>query len=98
MNQELLLLGAGHAMAARQPLLWQQRWFLWAYVLFALSGIVWGTVLLPIQIAQAKLAREFASGGPIPERFWQLSRRWTVAGIIASLLPLGSLVLMVVKP
>ena len=39
-----------------------------------------------------------ADGGPIPERFWQLSRRWTVAGIIASLLPLGSLVLMVLKP
>ena len=93
-----LLLGAGHAMAAQQPALWHQSWFLGAYVLFVVSGIVWGAVLLPIQIAQAKLARGFADGGPIPERFWQLSRRWTVAGIIASLLPLGSLVLMVMKP
>ena len=93
-----LLLGAGHAMAAQQPALWHQSWFLGAYVLFVVSGIVWGAVLLPIQIAQAKLARGFADGGPISERIWQLSRRWTVAGIIASLLPLGSLVLMVMKP
>jgi uncharacterized membrane protein len=93
-----LLLGAGHAMAAQQPALWQQRWFLWAYALFAVSGVVWLAVLLPIQVAQTRLARGFAGGGPIPERYWQLSVRWSVAGIIASLLPLGSLGLMIMKP
>ena len=93
-----LLLGAGQAMAARQPGLWHQRWFLGAYSLFAVSGLVWLALLLPIQVAQARLARGFASGGPIPARYWVLSRRWMIAGAIASLLPFGSLALMVLKP
>lgn len=93
----LLLIG-GHAMAALQPALWQQTWFLVGYALFALSGLVWLAVLLPIQLEQARLARTFAQGGEIPPRFHQLSRRWNIAGAIASLLPFVSLWLMVTKP
>ena len=93
-----LLLGAGHVMAAMQPELWQKHWFIWSYALFVLSGIVWGAVLLPIQIKQAKMAKQFADGGTIPEQYWKLSRRWAVAGVIASLIPMGSLALMVLKP
>jgi uncharacterized membrane protein len=95
----LLMLIAGHAMTAQQPLLWKQPWLPWSYVLFALSGVIWAAILLPLQIIMAKMARAFAaSGGPIPERYWELSRCWAIAGSIASLLPLASLWLMVTRP
>lgn len=92
-----LLIG-GHAMAALQPELWHHLWFLWGYAFFALSGVLWLTILLPIQVEQARLTRAFAQGGEIPVRFYQLSRRWNIAGALASLLPLASLWLMVHKP
>ena len=93
----VLLLGAGHVMLADRPDLWGASWFLWSYGLFIASGVVWMAVLVPLQVAQARLARGFAQGGTIPPRYWVLSRRWTVAGSVASLLPLGSLYLMVTK-
>lgn len=92
-----LLLTGGHAMAARNPAYWSQSWFLGAYVLFAVSGVVWMAVLLPIQSKQARLARTFEKGGEIPEEFWKLSKRWNGAGAVASLLPLGALFLMIAK-
>lgn len=73
-------------------------WLLWGQGLLIASGVIWVVVLIPIQIAQARLARDFAGGGPIPERYWQLNRRWLVWGIIATLVPLGNLYVMVFKP
>lgn len=91
------LLATGHAMAAALPHLWRETWFLLAYGAFALSGLVWLAILLPLQIRQARLARQFATGGPIPAAYWQLARRWNLAGSIASLLPFASLFWMVAK-
>ena len=92
-----LLLATGHVMAATLPGLWQQAWFVRAYACFGLSGLIWLAVLLPVQIKQARLARQFAQGGDIPADYWRLARRWMVAGSLASLLPLASLFFMVVK-
>lgn len=92
-----LLLSSGHVMAAYRPDLWQTGWFVTAYALFVASGVVWAAVLLPIQIAQIKLARNFAQGGEIPPRYWTLARRWMIAGTLATLLPFGSLFLMITK-
>jgi uncharacterized membrane protein len=77
---------------------WQTRWLAWGIGLFGASGAIWIIVLLPIQIEQARLARSFASDGPIPERYWKLSRRWAVWGTIATVLPLANLYWMVFKP
>ena len=55
-------------------------------------------VVLPVQTAQARLARDFADSGEIPPRYWELNRRWLVWGIIATLLPLANLYFMIVKP
>jgi uncharacterized membrane protein len=55
-------------------------------------------VLIPIQYKQAKLAKQFAHGGIIPQEYWRLGRIWMAVGIIAILLPLLSVVLMVFKP
>lgn len=90
-----LLLGSGHGMIALNPALWEQTCLRLGYAAFALSGLLWLAVLLPVQIRQARLARGFATGGPIPAEYWRLTRRWNAVGAVASLLPLGTLWLMV---
>ena len=73
-------------------------WITWGLALFAASGIIWVAVLLPVEVAQARLARQFAAGGEIPERYWRLSTLWAVFGTIATLLPLANLYFMIYKP
>ena len=75
-----------------------QAWLIWGQGLFIASGVIWAAILIPTQIAQARAARSFAHGGPIPESYWQLNRRWIVWGTVASVLPLANLYFMVFKP
>jgi uncharacterized membrane protein len=67
-------------------------------VLFVASGGLWVAVLVPIQVQQARLARGFAPGAEIPERYWRLGRTWTLVGGVATILPLVNVFLMVFKP
>jgi uncharacterized membrane protein len=94
----VLILIGGYGMAAVGHLDLQQKWLAWGQGLLAASGVIWVAVLVPTQIAQAKLARSFAQGGAIPERYWQLNRRWVLFGIVATALPLANLYFMVAKP
>jgi uncharacterized membrane protein len=73
-------------------------WLTWGWWLFVASGIIWLTVLIPIQIAQSRLARRFAGAGPIPRGYWRLATAWSVFGAIATVLPLINVYLMTVKP
>jgi uncharacterized membrane protein len=73
-------------------------WLIWGQSLFIASGIIWVASLIPTQITQAREARAFADGGPIPESYWRHGRRWAIWGTIATLLPLANLYFMVVKP
>jgi len=73
-------------------------WLLWGQGLFIASGVIWAVILIPTQIAQARAARAFAGGGPIPAAYWRMSRRWLIWGTVATLLPLANLYFMVFKP
>jgi uncharacterized membrane protein len=73
-------------------------WLTWGWSLFIASGVIWLTILIPIEVLQARLARGFRDGGVIPERYWRLSRLWATFGVIATILPLFNLYLMVFKP
>ncbi len=73
-------------------------WLAWGLWLFVASGVIWAAVLIPCQIAQARLARGFADGGPIPDRYWRLNRVWGVFGVLATILPLAVVYFMVAKP
>jgi len=44
-------------------------WLLWGQGLFIASGLIWVAILIPIQIAQARMAGGFAGGEAIPERY-----------------------------
>jgi uncharacterized membrane protein len=55
-------------------------------------------ILLPIQIKQARMAKQFSEQKPIPEQYWKLGNLWIIFGILATLLPLANLYWMVFKP
>ena len=73
-------------------------WLTIGWSLFVASGVIWATALIPIEVMQARLARQFATEAKIPERYWRLSMLWSVFGAVATILPLANLYFMVVKP
>lgn len=93
----LLLIGA-YGMVLVGGLDLRQSWLMWGQGLLGASGVVWVAVLIPVQSAQAKLARGFAAGGEIPKRYWELNRRWLIWGTVATVLPLANLYVMIFKP
>ena len=94
-----LLLGAGIANATLHGMdYFKIRWLAWGYGLFIASGVLWVTVLIPVQWKQAQLAKQFGHGGIIPAEYWKLGRIWIVVGMVATLLPLANLYWMVFKP
>jgi uncharacterized membrane protein len=74
------------------------KWLAWGYWLFIASGVIWVAILLPIQIKQARMAKQFSEQKPIPEQYWKLGNLWIIFGILATLLPLANLYWMVFKP
>jgi uncharacterized membrane protein len=93
----LILLGA-YGMVFTASLDPTQFWLALGQSLFVASGVIWAVILIPTQIVQAREARAFAAGGPIPDTYWRLTRRWVIWGTIATLLPLANLYVMVFKP
>jgi len=72
-------------------------WIFLGWVFFGASGVIWMTILLPLQIKLAKITKEFQRGIEIPRRYWRLSKQWYVWGVIATLLPLINLYVMTFK-
>ncbi|WP_034298384.1 DUF2269 family protein [Herbaspirillum sp. RV1423] len=93
----VLLAIAGQAMAAQTGML-QLSWLHWAYGLFAATGVLWVGILLPVQVAQARLLAPLQRDSEIPSRYWRLSLLWGAAGSAATLLPLAIVWLMTAKP
>ena len=93
----ILATGLGNAILHNMDFL-NIKWLSWGFWLFNISGIIWITVLIPVQIKQAKMARQFANGGDIPERYWTLGRLWIIYGTLATVIPLANLYWMVFKP
>ena len=87
-----LLLTNGFVMAIALNGLPKFHWVLAALALFTLSGIVWVVCLIPDQHRLIALADEGDAS------FGHVLHRWYFWGIVATILPLLSLVLMVVKP
>ncbi len=73
-------------------------WLTLGFSFFIAAGLIWAAVLIPIQIAQARMARRFRNAESIPPGYWRLAKLWAVCGGLATLLPLANLYLMVVKP
>jgi uncharacterized membrane protein len=72
--------------------------WLWMSVgLFLASAIVWVTAMVPLQRRMLEIAESIA-GPETPDTWHGAVRKWFRWGGVATLLPLLTLVLMVVKP
>ncbi|SFF26036.1 transcriptional regulator, TetR family [Paenibacillus algorifonticola] len=74
------------------------NWLGISYGLFILSGVIWMIVLLPLQnkmIRQGQLSYE---QNTMTNKIILASRNWNFYGILATLTPIASMILMVWKP
>jgi uncharacterized membrane protein len=72
-------------------------WLQWGSALFILSGVIWIAVLVPLQTRLGRMAKTFAAAQTIPDQYWKLERLWIVFGVIATIMPLATVVVMVFK-
>ena len=94
----VLILVSGQVMAEDFGGVFGPTWLTLGWSFFIASGVIWLTILVPIELMQARLARGFRGGGEIPERYWRLSTLWAIFGAIATILPFINVFLMVFKP
>ena len=93
----IIATGVGLAAYGHFPLL-RTGWILWTLVLFAISGIVFGARVAPMQRELKALAERGMQGAFDYARYRALALRWEVWGAVALLTPIAGLALMVLKP
>jgi len=76
----------------------QTGWLLTALVLLVVTLLIWLFELLPVQRRLIRVADEAVRNGQLDPVFKGLSLRWTIFGMLATLLPLVNVYLMVFKP
>ena len=74
------------------------NWLSWGYWLYVISGVIWIIILIPVQIKQASMAKQFVKDNNIPDLYWTLGKIWIIFGVLAILLPLINIYWMVFKP
>lgn len=94
----LIISVSGYFLAQGNGGVFGTSWLRWGFGSFIASGVIWVTILIPVQYMQAKMAKSFSDGTEIPAKYWQLSTIWEVAGWTAVVLPLITLYFMVFKP
>ncbi|HLT54755.1 MAG TPA: DUF2269 family protein [Bacillota bacterium] len=89
------LLGSGFLLAFQSNYSLQEiNWLTVSIGLFILTGVIWLSLLLPLQRKMMKY-----SGTPFNDKkYWKISRTWDVIGTISVLLPVIILYLMIAKP
>ena len=87
--------GYGMVVIGKIPL--TQNWLLWSQVLFVISGLLWLLTIVPIQIRQARLARNFGADD-VGDDYRALSRRWLFWGLLATVPLVSATWFMVAKP
>lgn len=91
----ILLLVNGLVMAERWGGLLNTNWIMAAVLLFILSGIIWTAFLIPVQNWFVTVSHDPA---PLPAKFYPKLRQWYFWGSVATILPVVSMFLMVLKP
>jgi uncharacterized membrane protein len=89
--------GVGISLMGHWPL-FEVSWLSWSVVWFVVAGLLWLTLLIPLQIRQYRAAKRFVESGEIPKTYWRDANRWITIGLIATVPLLIILYLMVVKP
>jgi uncharacterized membrane protein len=94
----VLLAGGGFGAAAvgGLPVL-RLPWLVAGEILFVTSGLMWMTILVPLQVRQDRLVRHLQPGDAVPDAYWRASRQWLVWGVIATLPLVAASYVMVAK-
>ena len=94
----MLLLG-GLMLAPSHGGLYSKSWITVGLILFSLSGIVWLLFLVPNQHRMITLSENnMVKNGKLPNEFFKVLYRWYFWGIVATILPLITFVIMIFKP
>lgn len=94
----LLMIGGYGAAWVKGLPLFNSIWLVGGQILFAVSGLMWLAILVPLQIRQGRAARDFFDRDRIPPDYLRDAQRWLVWGIIATVPLVIATVLMVMKP
>ena len=79
----ILVGGYGAAAVAGLPLS-GPAWLVVGQLLFAVSGLIWLAILIPIQIRQARMARSLIHDRASSAQYRRDSRNWLIWGILAT--------------
>ena len=90
----LLITGFALAMKSNYPLQ-ELNWLTASLVLFIVTGMIWGFILVPLQ---RKMIRYSNNDELQKAEYTRVSRTWDIIGTIAVMIPLVILYLMVTKP
>ena len=93
----ILIGGYGAAGVAGLPIA-GPKWLVIGEVLFAVSGLIWLAILVPIQIRQARVARSLAPDADLPLQYRRDSRSWLVWGVVATVPLVAAVYVMAAKP
>jgi uncharacterized membrane protein len=86
------------AMRGRLPIL-GTPWILWSVILFSISGLLFVTLVAPLQRRLREVARAGMDSGEFEvASYRRLALRWEITGVAALLTPLAAFALMVLKP
>lgn len=89
--------GYSAAVIGRMSLL-SDRWLVVGQILFLVSGLMWLTMLIPLQVRLARTARQLKDGEPIPEDYAAASRAWFAVGVAATVPLIAAIWVMIAKP
>ncbi len=78
--------------------LFEAPWLIWSQIMFVLAGAIWITILVPIQIKQARMVAGWTSQADLTQDYRRLSRRWITWGLISTIPLTVVLWLMISKP
>ncbi|HEY0331215.1 MAG TPA: DUF2269 family protein [Rhodopseudomonas sp.] len=94
----LVMIGGYGAAYLHDLPLFSSVWLVAGQILFAVSGMMWLGILVPLQIRQGRAARGFAALDRIPLSYLRDAQKWLVWGIIATVPLVAATVIMVLKP
>ncbi|WP_410511971.1 DUF2269 family protein [Paenibacillus sp. BR2-3] len=92
----IIVSGIVMAIQAKMPLS-GLNWLTMSLILFAVTGVIWLAVLIPLQRGMIRHSAQCIESGNISKDYQQVSRYWACFGIAATLLPIVILYLMITK-
>jgi uncharacterized membrane protein len=93
----VLLMTGGYGMVMYADIDLKARWLVLGQSFFAVSGIIWLGVLVPLQMRQAKLARSIRPGEPIDVTYRRACRQWILWGIAATVPLIAAIYVMIAR-